>query len=301
MKTKINVKKTKVEKLSKNPRLFRSLTGLTVDKFNELFVKLKPIYERVELKRKTNGKRIRKIGGGNAYKLALEDRLLMLLIYYRTYLTIEFLEFMFGLHNSNVSRRINQLTPLLTKIFKIPERKIKLSNEEVGEIYEAFFDGTEQPINRPGNRKGRKDFYSGKKKTHTIKHQVTTSNTGKIKAVSKNYIGKTHDKTIYDNSRTYTIVKVRKKSVRFKGHGDLAYLGTNLYIPFKKPKGKELTVSQKKYNHRFNSRRTKLCEHPIGKMKIFRIIHDKFRNPLKKHTLIFKNIAGLTNMMFYPA
>lgn len=164
-----------------------------------------------------------------------------------------------------------------------------------------FFDGTEQPINRPKNHQKRKDYYSGKKKAYTIKHQVATSNTGEIKAVSKNHIGKTHDKTIYDDSRIYTIVKVKKKSVRFKGHGDLAYFGTNLHIPFKKPKGKKLTKSQKQFNHQFNSRRTKLCEHPIGKMKIFRIIHDKFRNPLKRHTLIFKNIAGLTNMMFYPA
>ena len=98
--------KTKVEKLSKNPRLFRSLTGLTVEKFNQLFVKLKPIYEQTELKRKTRKKRIRAVGGGNAYKLVIEDRLLMLLIYYRTYLTMEFLEFIFDLHNSNVSRRI---------------------------------------------------------------------------------------------------------------------------------------------------------------------------------------------------
>lgn len=286
--------KTKVFLLSKNDRMFRSLTGLSVEKFNELYSQLQPIYEASEIQRRMRDNRIRKIGGGNAYKLALEDRLLMLLIYYRTYLTHEFLEFIFNIDNSNVSRRINQLTPLLAKIFKIPERKIQLSETEIKEIYELLFDGTEQSINRPGNSKGRHDYYSGKKKTHTIKHQVVVNARGRIKSVSTNYIGKTHDKAIYDQSRVYT------NHHKLKKKGDLAYIGTSLLTPFRKPKGRKLSSFQKKFNHQFNSQRITI-EHSIGKMKIFRIIHDKFRNPLKSHTLIFKNIAGLTNMMFYSA
>ena len=92
----------------------------------------------------------------------------------------------------------------------------------------------------------------------------------------------------------------KSKLVKLKRKGDLGYIGTILQTPFRKPKGKELTLQQKKFNRRFNSERTTI-EHTIGKMKIFKIIHDKFRNPLKTNHLIFKNIAGLTNMMFYAA
>jgi len=130
--------KTKTKILKKHPRLFRSLTGLTPERFDRLLKELDPLYIKAEEKRKNRKSRIRKIGGGNTYKLSLEDRLLMLLIYYRTYMTHELLEFMFGIHNSNVSRRINQLNPILAKIFKIPERKIRLTEKESKELTDIF-------------------------------------------------------------------------------------------------------------------------------------------------------------------
>ena len=39
-------------------------------------------------------------------------------------------------------------------------------------------------------------------------------------------------------------------------------------------------------------------EHGIGKMKIWRIAAERYRNPLRRHTLIIKNVAGLHNMVF---
>jgi hypothetical protein len=39
-------------------------------------------------------------------------------------------------------------------------------------VEQLIIDATEQPIQRPKNRKKQKKCYSGKKKTHTLKKQI---------------------------------------------------------------------------------------------------------------------------------
>ena len=284
-------------RLRKNPNAFRRLTGVTPEKFDEVFRQLIPVYEVWNTKRLTRPKRKRKIGGGRPFDLGLEDRLLMLLMYYRTYVPHVFLGFLFGIDDSNVGRNINPLQPLLARIFRIPERRIKISEEE---IIKLFFDGTEQPTNRP--KKGQKKWYSGKKKRHTIKHQVVVvrkkKKTGRgkkkrrvrIAAVSKTFYGRTHDKRMYEQTRATSPPGVAQ-------HGDLGYKGTFLKTPTKKPRGGKLTNRQKMSNHSHSSQRI-VVEHGIGKMKIWRICRDQYRNLRSMHAVMFKNIAGLHNLMF---
>jgi hypothetical protein len=68
-----------------------------------------PLYEQAEAKRLYKAKRERKQGGGRQEELDLPNQLLMLLMYYRIYLSQEFLGLIFGLHNCNLSRQINYL------------------------------------------------------------------------------------------------------------------------------------------------------------------------------------------------
>jgi hypothetical protein len=290
---------TVFSRLKKHPNAFRRMTGITPEKFDEIFLQLKPVYKEWNEQRLARPKRKRKIGGGRPFDLGLEDRLLMLLIYYRTYVTHVFLGFLFRIDDSNVGRNINPLQPLLAKIFRIPERKVEITEDE---MIALFFDGTEQPINRP--KRGQRKWYSGKKKRHTIKHQVVVArkrkNPGRsrkrqkrkvrIAAVSKSFTGKTHDKKMYEQTRTVSPSQIPKK-------GDTGYLGTALEIPWKKPKGRELTQCQKRSNRRFSSERVTV-EHGIGKMKIWRMASERFRNRLHTHTVMFKNVAGLHNLMF---
>lgn len=284
---------TSASRLKKNGKAFRMLTGITVEMFDEILSKLKPIYEVWNLERLLKRKRERAPRSGNEFNLELEDRLLMLLLYYRTYVTHVFLGFLFHIHDSNVSRNINPLQPLLAKIFRIPERRIELSEDE---IIDLFFDGTEQPTNRP--KRKQKKWYSGKKKRHTIKHQVVVTKLKKkgkktkirIKAVSKAFSGKNHDKEIYIQARTTSPPKIPR-------YGDKGYQGTSLIIPHKKPKGALLTRTQKEWNHIHSSVRI-VVEHGIGKMKIWRMASDRYRNKRNHHTVMMKNIAGLQNIMF---
>ncbi len=79
--------------------------------------------------------------------------------------------------------------------------------------------------------------------------------------------------------------------------GDTAYIGTPLRVPHRKPPKGQLTPRQKRANRRLARRRV-VAEHAIGKMKIWRIAADRYRNPKRRHTLILKNVAGLHNLMF---
>src|SRR5947209_7421662 len=155
------------DRLRKTPKAFRRLTGITPAAFDHLLGQLAPRYDQAEARRKDRPGRKRRPGGGRKHALSLADRLLMLLIYYRTYVTHAFLGFLFGLDDSAVGRNINPLQPLLAGIFRIPERRVKLDPEDIREL---FFDATERPTRR--REKGQREFYSGKKKRHTLKTQV---------------------------------------------------------------------------------------------------------------------------------
>lgn len=275
----------KIDLLMRRPIVFRRLTGITIEKFNSLLKLFDREWEKHEKKNKNRKNRIRKIGGGRNYDLNNKEKLLLALMYYRLYTSQEFLGFLFDMHQSNVSRNIAMINPILSRIFRIPENRISIDEDE---ILELIYDATEQEVYKP--KKKQKEYYSGKKKKHTIKHQIVISKEGKIKAVSKSFGGKTHDKKIYDKSKIKMTIRVPRK-------GDLGYIGTSLEMPFKKPKKGKLTDVQKDFNRAFSSERVKV-EHVFGKMKIFKILAHEFRNPKKSHRLIFKNIAGLYNMMY---
>jgi hypothetical protein len=285
------------DRLRRSPKAFRRLTGITPAAFDRLLAQLTPRHEQAEARRKGRPGRKRRPGGGRKHALVLADRLLMLLIDYRTYVTHVFLGFLFGLDDSAVGRNINPLGPRLAGIFRIPERRVELTEEEIREL---FFDATERPTRRP--KRGQRAYYSGKKKRHTIKTQVVVVRRRKppgpgakprrvrIAAVSESFPGKVHDKKVYDATRVVCPAGVRRT-------GDTGYVGTGLETPAKRPPGGELTARQKAGNRRVSRRRI-VAEHGIGKMKVWRIAAERYRNPVGRHTLVMKNVAGLHNLMF---
>jgi Helix-turn-helix of DDE superfamily endonuclease/DDE superfamily endonuclease len=209
------------DRLRRSPNAFRQLTGITPDAFDRLLAQLVPRYEAADARRKDRADRLRKPGAGPKHKLSLSDRMLMLLIYYRTYTTHAFLGFLFGVDDSAVCRKINPLQPLLAGIFRIPERKVKLDPEDIREL---FFDATERPTRRP--EQGHREFYSGKKKRHMSKTQVVVVRRTKppgagpkprkvrIAAVSGSFPGSVHDKKIYDRTRVVSPRDAKRTGIR---------------------------------------------------------------------------------------
>ena len=179
------------DRLSKKPLLFKSFTGLTVKEFDEIYDKeIVKRYCKHEIKRLSNRKdsRERSIGAGRPFKLDIKNRFLMLLVYYRLYITYTLAGFLFDLDQSNICRDIQKLESLIRKCVPIPQKMYKITKrlrtpEEVEKHFPgfiAFTDCSEQQIPRPKNKERRKMYYSGKKKRHTIKNQLMVNNPGLI-------------------------------------------------------------------------------------------------------------------------
>jgi hypothetical protein len=289
------------ERLLRCPEAFRRLTGLDAAAFHTLLPQLAHAWAEAQQRRRQRPGRRRRPGAGPKFALDVADQLLVLLIYYRTYVSHVFLAFLFAVDDATVCRTIRRIEPLLAGIFRIPERRVELQEDEIREL---FFDGTERPTRRPQQRQRR--CYSGKKKRHTLKNQVVVVRKRKragrrkagqkekrrlrVAAVSPTAPGKVHDKKVYDRARTLVPPDVARV-------GDTGYQGTALRTPVKRRPGQQLSRRQRRGNRRLSRRRV-AAEHGIGKMKIWRIAAERYRNPVRRHTLVIKNVAGLHNRMF---
>ncbi len=156
-------------------------------------------------KRKDSLKRERKIGAGRHFKLDVKNRFLMLLVYYRLYITYTLTGFLFDLDQSNVFRDIQKIESLIRQCVPIPQKIYKITKrlktpEEVEKYFPgfiAFTDCTEQQIPRPKDKRRLKAYYSGKKKRHTVKNQITVNNHGYIIHKVRYKKGRKHDYDVY--------------------------------------------------------------------------------------------------------
>jgi hypothetical protein len=108
--------------------------------FQALLPQFEQVYEKRERQRKrkvvrTGKKRLRGIGGGAQFENSLCDRLLMLLFYYRLYLTQEFMTLLFRAeHKSVICRALQLMRPVFESVLPVPERArrrvLELANKE---------------------------------------------------------------------------------------------------------------------------------------------------------------------------
>ena len=163
--------------VSKKPLLFKSFTGLTVQQFDDIYDKeITKRYHKYEIKRLSTRKhREREIGAGRHFKHDIKNRFIMLLVYYRLYITYTLTGFLFDLDQSNVCRGIQKIENLVRQCVPIPQKTYNITKrlktpEEVEEYFPGFIsftDCTEQQIPRPKYKIKRKMYFPGKKKRHT--------------------------------------------------------------------------------------------------------------------------------------
>jgi len=245
-------------KLSRRPETFRRMTGVTLSEFSAIAKRTRPQWQ-------STVERQKKCAGRNNVLKTFEDKLMALCLYYRTYVTHEFIGYLCGLHNSNVCRLFKKLEPIL---------------------------GKRLPIQRPCRAHDRKKTYSGKKKRHTRKVEMIMQDNGKIVCVSKSHVGKKHDFRIRKEERP-----LPRESHKYvdSGYQGLQKIASNVTLAFKRKKGTPLTKEQKAHNKHLSSVRIKI-EHKFREIKIFKIMSDTYRNFGKKHHLRFNIIAGIVNL-----
>lgn len=304
-------------RLSKRPELFRSFTGLDLSEFDSLRSKVESGYEEHERRRLPRKNRKRDYGAGRLFKLSFEDRLLMLLIYYRTYATSILLGFVFNLDQSNVLKDIRMLEPLVKEVVPLPQKLYEMvrrarTPEEVEKFFpgfRAFIDAAEQEIPRPKNALKRKTHYSGKRRRHTVKTQLTVNGKGLVVHKTNHARGRRHDYPIFRQNHPDLPEGVRPVM-------DLGYDGIQndfpemeAMLPFKrrslgpgvKGKSKRLTPYQKRFNRALSKARV-VVEHTISRLKKFRIRAEEFRNRLRHYDDIMTDIiSGLVNFRILGA
>jgi hypothetical protein len=259
---------------------FQRLTGVSVSTFDQMLAQLRGVWNKAQARKPKSG-RPWETGGP-------EDHLLIMLIYYRCYVTQEFIGFFYNVDKSAICRAIQRIEVLAKPLFGV-KREPRVSRKEAEAL---IIDCTEQPIHRPGGDAVQKRHYSGKKKRHTLKTEYIVTRKGRIASVSPSQPGSRHDLAIRRSGPNLP------KGAR--AYGDSAYQGYDkehkaIDYPYKKPKGGELSEEEKVYNKGLSRFRVRV-EHKIGQVKRFRIVSDRFRNPRRTHFTKTSIIAGLVNM-----
>ena len=116
--------------------------------------------------------------------------------------------------------------------------------------------------------------------------------TAQIVATAFSY-GSKHDFQLFKDDRSEIAKHIRV--LADAGDQGLADLHENCQTPFKKSKHHPLTKRQKQRNRTLAHKRI-LIEHIFRKLKVFRILRERYRNRRKRFTLRFNLIAAIYNL-----
>jgi hypothetical protein len=291
------------EYLSQHANVFQKCSGLTVGLFDQLVDEVLPVYLEAEESRLNRPARQRAIGAGHPFELDGRDHLLLTVVWLRLYPIHEVLGYLFGVSDSTVSRLIERVLPILEQSgrdeMRLPDPGKKCRRQlpdllnDIPELT-VIVDSFEQRVQRPPNDDS---HYSGKKKQHTLKSQITVdSDTGRIVDVSDSVPGPTADITLLEASG---LLEGLPEAVGVGG--DLAYLKLaklrqHGFSPRRKPRGKDRPPEDVLYNRAFSQFRI-VVEQTIGQVRRFQSVTATDRNHRQHHSARVAAVAGLVNRL----
>ena len=281
---------------TKGKKQFSSVFGLKKEQFDILFNIFEIIYRKKQEEDHAKRQQTYEEYGMKARlrfipTALLRTYLLVVLYYLRHYPTFEVLGWNIATCGQRSEQIVQQWFPYLVLSLEdlgvIPPRTIT-DIESFIEQWEKttkdlLIDVTERRINRP--QEGQKEYYSGKKKCHSIKNTIICLTCLVIVFLGPTHKGSRHDFGMFKEEGAAT--------ANLKGYHlwvDLGYQGIkklfgvlqDIFIPFKKPRKTEknpepsLTDEQKSYNKSVSQTRI-YVEHAIGRVKIFKSVSHKFR------------------------
>ncbi|MGL6341898.1 MAG: IS5 family transposase [Waterburya sp.] len=254
---------------------FKRLCGVKPEVFAQMVEVLKPKLPKLRQR-------------GGQPKLRVEDQLLITLEYWREYRTYFHIGQSWGVHESTVCRIVHRVENILikSKQFSLPGKKTLLSSPT--ELQIMIVDVGESPIERP--QKKQRNYYSGKKKRHTLKFQLIIEADNLKIICTAHGTGKEHDFKLFKRSNVKLLSQV--EILADKGYQGIKKIHDNSYTPKKQVCGKSLTATERKYNRELAKQRIYI-EHVIHCLKIFRILAQPYRNRRRRFGLRFNLIAAL--------
>ena len=153
----------------------------------------------------------------------------------------------------------------------------------------AIVDSFETPVRRPSDSQRQRRLYSGKKRRHTLKTPLVTDQGGEILTLSAGHRGPQADLKIYEE------VPLPEPLATTPRLGDKGYASQHhpeLTTPDKKPRGGELTETQRAENKELARQRI-VVEHAIRRVKGFRIMREDYRLAPGLFPMIASAVVGL--------
>jgi len=311
------------ETLRQDPEWMTLLTGLPAESFWQLVHEVEAQWPAYNRERHQRADRQRAVGGGRQCDLPLVIRIALVLTYLRQHTTQALTAKLFGATQSDVSRDLRRLLPLLARVVPVPDlwhvvdpeqelpaaARLTLSDLTDGQV---LVDASEQQVYRSQDSPTRKDHYSGKRKMFTLKTQFVTDGDHHIQAISEGVPGAKHDKKLSDETRTVERLPDGCQAKADKGYQGLEHQVSLVTVtdvvtgqqqqvprlvletPIKKPKGSELTEEQRAFNRQLNAIRVRV-EHCIGWVKNWRIISTRFRCAHEIYDTVMQVVCGLVN------
>ena len=278
-----------------------ALTGLNVAEFNALIPQFAQVY--LEYQHTSRTDRVRAIGAGRIGQLrSIEEKLLLILFYLKSYPTFDVLAFVANFHRTRACQWCLRLFPLLEKTLGrklvLPQRKIS-SVEEFLRLFpdakDVFGDGSDRRIQRPKNPKRQNKTYSGKKKAHTRKQIVLADEHKRILVLTPTKSGRRHDKRLSDKAGIFTHLPAHVTAWLDTGFTGVQKQHPNTLIPRKRSRRQPLSDEDKAANRLISSFRV-VVEHAIGGMKRYQCLQQPYRNRKPRLDDLFSLLsAGLWN------
>lgn len=227
---------------------------------------------------------------GRPCALSLQAHILVALEYWREYRTYFHIATDWEVSEATICRAVHRVEDALMQSgrFRLPGKKRLVKG--FGRPQVVVMDVTETPIERP--KRQQKQFYSGKKKQHTLKCQlILDPENGEIICTFFGK-GRRHDFALFKASGIH--FHPQTESLHDSGYQGMARYHANSYLPKKRPKGGELSPLEKAYNRALS--RERICiEHLNRRLKIFKILQQRYRNRRRRFGLRCNLIAALHN------
>ena len=160
----------------------------------------------------------------------------------------------------------------------------------------AIIDATEQRTRRSADYATQKRYYSGKKKCHTIKTQITVNERGRIRHVSDSVPGATHDLTLLRDSGVKTDLPEGLTVT-----ADTGYRGAqndfprhSVALPYRRKSKQTLSPEEQYHNHLVSKIRI-VVENTLCELKHFGALSSVFRHRLALYNQITRAIVGIVN------
>jgi hypothetical protein len=266
---------------AEKPKEFLALTGYTREEFDALL----PHFEAAFLERMRTYRldgRPRSTRSYSSYQNSplpqSTDKLFFILVYLKTNNLQMMHAAFFQMTQPQANLWIHCLIPCLaqalTALGEMPARTM----DEVAWDTEAtlyFHDGVERPIPRPTDPEAQRQYYSGKKKQHTLKNLTLNDAACKIRFLSVTVEGKKHDKKVADE-QAYRL-PAGSRLLQDTGFQGFSVPEVQIVQPKKKPRGQPLSDVDKHCNQWIGSLRVR-AEHTISGVKRYRIVKERIRN-----------------------